>query len=50
MGPMISGGIIAQERELDPELVTLMLGVGIPLSFFTVTLASFFLGGGTLTP
>jgi malate permease and related proteins len=45
MGPMISGGIVAQERELDPELVTLMLGVGIPLSFFTVTLASYFLGG-----
>lgn len=44
MGPMISAGIIAQERDLDPELVTLMLGVGIPLSFVTVTLAAWFLG------
>lgn len=44
MGPMISAGIIAQERDLDPELVTLMLGVGIPLSFVTVTLASWLLG------
>ena len=44
MGPMISAGIIAQERDLDPELVTLMLGAGIPLSFVTVTLTSFMLG------
>lgn len=44
MGPMVSGGIVAQERGLDPELVTLMLGVGIPISFFTVTLAAYLLG------
>ncbi len=44
MGPMISAGIVAQERDLDPELVTLMLGAGIPLSFVTVTLTSFMLG------
>lgn len=36
MGPMISAGILAQQNRLNPELVTLMLGVGIPLSFLTV--------------
>jgi malate permease and related proteins len=50
MGPMISGGIVAQERDLDPELVTLMLGVGIPLSFFTVTLVFFLLEGAGSLP
>jgi malate permease and related proteins len=30
MGPMIGASIIAMDHELDPPLVTLMVGVGIP--------------------
>ncbi|MEM7025465.1 MAG: AEC family transporter [Pseudomonadota bacterium] len=36
MAPMIGGSIIAQEHKLDPPLVTLMVGLGIPLSFLTL--------------
>lgn len=36
MAPMITAGIIAIDHELDPPLVTLLLGVGIPLSFLTL--------------
>ena len=36
MAPMISAGIVAVEHDLDPPLVTLMLGIGIPLSFLTL--------------
>ena len=36
MAPMITAGIIAVDHDLDPQLVTLMLGVGIPLSFLTL--------------
>lgn len=32
-GPMITAGILAQEHRLDPELVTLVVGLGILLSF-----------------
>jgi predicted permease len=44
MGPMISAGILAQQSRLDPGLVTLLLGVGIPLSFGTVLLTATLLG------
>jgi malate permease and related proteins len=37
MAPMITAGIIAIDHELNPALVTLMLGIGIPLSFLTLT-------------
>lgn len=37
MAPMISAGIIAVDHRLNPPLVTLMLGIGIPLSFLTLT-------------
>lgn len=37
-GPMITAGILAQEHRLDPELVTLVVGVGILLSFATAPL------------
>lgn len=37
MPPMITASILAQERDLDPELATLMVAVGLPLSFFTLT-------------
>ena len=37
MAPMIGGAVVAIENKLDPELVTLMLGIGIPLSFGTLS-------------
>ncbi len=36
MPPMITGGIIAMEYNLEPKLAALMVGVGIPLSFLTL--------------
>lgn len=36
MGPMIGASIVAMDHELDPPLLTLMVGVGIPLSFLTL--------------
>jgi malate permease and related proteins len=38
MAPMITGALLAQEAELEPELAEDLLGVGIPLSFLTVTI------------
>lgn len=38
MAPMIGGAVVAAQHRLDPELVALMLGIGIPLSFVTVPL------------
>jgi malate permease and related proteins len=36
MAPMISAGIVAVDHRLNPHLVTLMIGLGIPLSFLTL--------------
>ncbi len=36
MAPMIGASIVAIDHELDPPLVTLMVGLGIPLSFATL--------------
>jgi predicted permease len=36
MAPMIGASIVAIDHELDPPLVTLMVGIGIPLSFLTL--------------
>lgn len=36
MAPMISAGIIAVDHRLNPPLVALMVGIGIPLSFVTL--------------
>lgn len=36
MPPMITGGIVAMEHDLDPPLAALMLGIGIPLAFLTL--------------
>lgn len=36
MGPMIGAAIVAMDHDLDPALVTLMVGIGIPLSFVTL--------------
>lgn len=43
MAPMITAGIIAIDHDLQPKLVTLMLGIGIPLSFATLHLWHLFL-------
>jgi malate permease and related proteins len=45
MGPQIGAAIVAMEHELDPPLVTLMVGIGIPLSFVTLPLWWWFLQG-----
>jgi predicted permease len=36
MAPMITGSIIAISHDLEPKLASLLVGVGIPLSFLTV--------------
>lgn len=36
MAPMITGGILASENNLNPRLSSLMIGIGIPLSLLTV--------------
>jgi malate permease and related proteins len=38
MAPQIGAAIVAMEYKLDPKLVTLMVGIGIPLSFLTLPL------------
>lgn len=45
MAPMITAGIIAMDHELDPPLVTMMLGIGIPLSFATLPVWALLLKG-----
>jgi predicted permease len=36
MGPQIGGAIVAMQFGLNPALITLMVGIGIALSFFTL--------------
>ncbi len=38
MAPMVTGAILATEYGLEPELASLLVGVGIPLSLITVPL------------
>jgi predicted permease len=45
MAPMIGASIVAIDHELDPPLLTLMVGVGIPLSFLTLPVWWYFLQG-----
>lgn len=45
MAPMITAGIIAIDHNLSPQLVSMMLGVGIPLSFLTLHGWYLFLAG-----
>ncbi len=44
MAPQIGAAIVAMEHDLDPPLVTLMVGIGIPLSFLTVPFWAWMLG------
>lgn len=44
MGPQIGASIVAMDHELDPPLVTLMVGVGLPLSFLSLPLWWYVLG------
>lgn len=43
MAPMITAGIIAIDHNLRPQLVGLLVGIGIPLSFLTLHLWHIFL-------
>ncbi|HBA71869.1 MAG: transporter [Geobacteraceae bacterium GWC2_55_20] len=36
MAPMITAGIIAIDHDLNPQLVGMLVGIGIPLSFLTL--------------
>jgi predicted permease len=45
MAPMIGASIVAIEHKLDPPLITLMVGIGIPLSFLTLPLWWYVLQG-----
>ena len=45
MAPMITAGIIAIDHELKPQLVGMLVGIGIPLSFLTLYLWHLFLAG-----
>ncbi|MGB4600570.1 MAG: AEC family transporter [Trichlorobacter sp.] len=45
MAPMITAGIVAMDHDLDPPLVTMMLGIGIPLSFATLPVWAMLLRG-----
>lgn len=40
MGPSIGAGIVASQHNLNPALVTLMVGIGVPLCLLTVPLLS----------
>jgi len=44
MAPMITAGIIAAEYDLDAELATLMVGLGIPISLLTAPAWAWALG------
>ncbi|HEX9079485.1 MAG TPA: AEC family transporter, partial [Desulfuromonadaceae bacterium] len=45
MAPMITAGIIAADHDLEPPLVTMLVGIGIPLSFVTLHFWHMFLAG-----
>ncbi|MGI1664045.1 AEC family transporter [Palleronia sp. KMU-117] len=45
MAPMIGASIVAMENDLDPQLATLLVGLGVPISFVTLTAWSYALAG-----
>ena len=44
MAPMISAAILAEQHDLEPQLVNTALGIGIVLSLLTVPLVDYLLG------
>jgi hypothetical protein len=42
---MVSAAIVAMDNDLDPPLATLLVGLGVPLSFLTVAVWYQVLGG-----
>ena len=44
MPPMVTGGILASQNDLDPPLAAAMVGVGIPLSAATIAAFVHFFG------
>jgi malate permease and related proteins len=45
MAPMIGAAIVAMDNDLDPPLATLLVGIGVPLSFLTLVIWYQALGG-----
>jgi predicted permease len=45
MAPQIGAAVVAIDHKLDPPLMSLMLGIGIPLSFLTLPLWWYVLQG-----
>lgn len=45
MAPMIGASIVAMDNDLDPPLATLLVGIGVPLSFVTLAVWYQVLGG-----
>jgi malate permease and related proteins len=35
MPPMLGASIIAMEHDLEPDLIALLIGIGVPLSMLT---------------
>jgi hypothetical protein len=44
MAPMITGAVLAAERDLAPSLASNMVGLGVPLSLLTVPAWAWLLG------
>jgi hypothetical protein len=38
MPPMLGASIIAMEHDLEPDLIALLIGIGVPLSMLTTWL------------
>jgi predicted permease len=45
MAPQIGAAVVAIDHKLDPPLMSLMLGIGIPLSFLSLPLWWYVLQG-----
>ena len=45
MAPMIGAAIVAMDNDLDPPLATLLVGLGVPLSFITLAVWHYVLRG-----
>lgn len=45
MAPMVGASIVAMENDLDPQLATLLVGLGVPISFITLVAWRYILAG-----